>query len=216
MVGALVPMVPEGLVLLTSLAFARRCRPARAGGTCLVQELPAIEGLARVDVVCADKTGTLTENGMTFGELELLDGADARARAVLAQLAAADPASNASVQAIGRGVGPLTGAVAGDRRGAVHLGQEVVRGARSTGEGNWVLGAPDVLVEPDARPPRQAEQIARRRAPRAAAGRARPRRWTPPTRPGPVTPRALVVLEQKVRPDARGHAGLLRRAGRAR
>ena len=63
MVGALVPMVPEGLVLMTSIAFA--VGVIRLGRRqCLVQELPAIEGLARVDVVCADKTGTLTENGM--------------------------------------------------------------------------------------------------------------------------------------------------------
>ena len=63
MVGALVPMVPEGLVLMTSIAFA--VGVVRLGRRqCLVNELPAIEGLARVDVVCADKTGTLTENGM--------------------------------------------------------------------------------------------------------------------------------------------------------
>ena len=63
MVGALVPMVPEGLVLMTSIAFA--VGVIRLGRRqCLVNELPAIEGLARVDVVCADKTGTLTENGM--------------------------------------------------------------------------------------------------------------------------------------------------------
>ncbi len=63
MVGALVPMVPEGLVLMTSIAFA--VGVIRLGQRrCLVQELPAIEGLARVDVVCADKTGTLTESGM--------------------------------------------------------------------------------------------------------------------------------------------------------
>jgi cation-transporting ATPase E len=62
MVAALVPMVPEGLVLMTSIAFA--VGVIRLGQRqCLVQELPAIEGLARVDVVCADKTGTLTENG---------------------------------------------------------------------------------------------------------------------------------------------------------
>ncbi len=69
MVGALVPMVPpEGLVLMTSIAFA--VGVIRLGRRqCLVQELPAIEGLARVDVVCADKTGTLTENGMRLAEV---------------------------------------------------------------------------------------------------------------------------------------------------
>ena len=70
-VGALVPMVPEGLVLLTSIAFA--VGVVRLGQRrCLVQELPAIEGLARVDVVCADKTGTLTENGMRVAGVEEL------------------------------------------------------------------------------------------------------------------------------------------------
>ncbi len=71
MVGALVPMVPEGLVLMTSIAFA--VGVVRLGRRrCLVQELPAIEGLARVDVVCADKTGTLTENGMRVSDVEEL------------------------------------------------------------------------------------------------------------------------------------------------
>ncbi|ETZ96586.1 E1-E2 ATPase family protein [Mycobacterium kansasii 732] len=68
-VGALVPMVPEGLVLMTSIAFA--VGVIRLGQRrCLVQELPAIEGLARVDVVCADKTGTLTESGMRVSEVK--------------------------------------------------------------------------------------------------------------------------------------------------
>ncbi|ONH56286.1 magnesium-transporting ATPase [Frankia sp. CcI49] len=72
MVAGLVPMVPEGLVLLTSVAFA--VGVVRLGRRqCLVQELPAIEGLARVDVVCLDKTGTLTEAAMDVAELRLVD-----------------------------------------------------------------------------------------------------------------------------------------------
>src|SRR5689334_5457751 len=97
MVAALVPMVPEGLVLLTSIAFA--VGVVRLGKRqCLVQELPAIEGLARVDVVCADKTGTLTENGMRVAEVRNLAGIDASK--ALAALSAADPRPNASIQAI--------------------------------------------------------------------------------------------------------------------
>ena len=53
-------MVPEGLVLLTSVAFMLAA-VTLARRQVLVQELPAVEGLARVDVVCLDKTGTLTE-----------------------------------------------------------------------------------------------------------------------------------------------------------
>ena len=58
--AALVGMVPEGLVLLTSVAFGAAA-VTLARRRVLVQELPAVEGLARVDVVCLDKTGTLTE-----------------------------------------------------------------------------------------------------------------------------------------------------------
>ncbi|PWQ88894.1 magnesium-transporting ATPase, partial [Enterococcus faecium] len=91
-----VPLGPEGLVLTTSIAFA--VGGIRLGRRqCLVNELPAIEGLARVDVVCADKTGTLTENGMGVRDVKKLDGAEVAD--VLAQLAADDPRPNASMAA---------------------------------------------------------------------------------------------------------------------
>ena len=108
MVGALVPMVPEGLVLMTSIAFA--VGVIRLGRRqCLVNELPAIEGLARVDVVCADKTGTLTENGMRVSDLQ--EGAGFRCRRAAARRPgitrrrrpgadADDPRPNASIAAI--------------------------------------------------------------------------------------------------------------------
>ena len=64
-VAALVGMVPEGLVLLTSLAFMVATVTLARRQT-LVQELPAVEGLARVDVVCLDKTGTLTHGDIVY------------------------------------------------------------------------------------------------------------------------------------------------------
>ena len=64
-------MVPEGLVLLTSLAFALAV--VRLGRRrVLVQELAAVEGLARVDVACLDKTGTLTEGVMEVRDVDVL------------------------------------------------------------------------------------------------------------------------------------------------
>src|SRR5205823_6058225 len=100
-VAGLVTMVPEGLVLLTSVAFA--VGVVRLGRrNVLVQELPAIEGLARVDVICLDKTGTLTEPAMTVTSVVTLDRA-APVEGALAALAAADPRPNQSLRAIKAG-----------------------------------------------------------------------------------------------------------------
>ena len=61
-------MVPEGLILLTSVAFAvAALRLARR--RVLIQELAAVEALARVDVICVDKTGTLTQGRLTEVDL---------------------------------------------------------------------------------------------------------------------------------------------------
>ncbi|KUI02456.1 magnesium-transporting ATPase [Mycobacterium sp. IS-3022] len=196
MVGALVPMVPEGLVLMTSLAFA--VGVIRLGRRqCLVNELPAIEGLARVDVVCADKTGTLTENGMRVADLRRLDEIDVGN--ILAQLAADDPRPNASMQAIGEAYRMPPGWTAT----AVAPFKSATKwsGASYGEHGNWVIGAPDVLLAPGSPVAEQAEQI-------GAAGLrvlllgAGDLPVDHPDAPGRVTPAALVVLEQRIRPDA--------------
>lgn len=72
-IASLTAMIPLGLVLMTSIAFA--VGAARlAAQKVLVNELPAVEGLARVDVVCLDKTGTLTVGEIAFDEAHPLAG----------------------------------------------------------------------------------------------------------------------------------------------
>jgi cation-transporting ATPase E len=66
-IAAVIAMIPLGLVLMTSIAFAVGAVKLAARQV-LVQELPAVEGLARVDVICLDKTGTLTEGEIVFDE----------------------------------------------------------------------------------------------------------------------------------------------------
>jgi cation-transporting ATPase E len=196
-VGALVPMVPEGLVLMTSIAFA--VGVIRLGRRqCLVQELPAIEGLARVDVVCADKTGTLTENGMRVSDLKSLTEGDVAD--VLASLAADDSRPNASMQAIAEAYASPPGWSA--TATAPFKSATKWSGASYGEHGNWVIGAPDVLLDPTSPQAEQAEQIGALGLRVLLLG-ASDRSVGSPDAPGEVTPVALVVLEQRVRPDAR-------------
>ncbi|WP_372451285.1 HAD-IC family P-type ATPase [Mycolicibacter acidiphilus] len=198
MVGALVPMVPEGLVLMTSLAFA--VGVIRLGRRqCLVQELPAIEGLARVDVVCADKTGTLTENGMRVAETVNLDGG-LPAEQALAALAAADPRPNASIAAIAEAFPSApewTATATAPFKSATKWS-----GISYGGNGNWLIGAPDVLLDPASPAAARAERIGAQGLRVLLLG-ASDRPVDDPQAPGEVTPVALVVLEQKLRDDAR-------------
>jgi cation-transporting ATPase E len=198
MVGALVPMVPEGLVLMTSIAFA--VGVVRLGRRqCLVNELPAIEGLARVDVVCADKTGTLTENGMKFSELKEL-GDMPHVGQVLAALAADDPRPNASMQAIAETYGASPGWTA--TATAPFKSATKWSGASYGEHGNWVIGAPDVLLDAASDAAADAERIGAQGLRVLMLGSS-DHSVDAAGAPGRVSPVALVVLEQKVRPDAR-------------
>ena len=197
MVGALVPMVPEGLVLMTSIAFA--VGVIRLGRRqCLVNELPAIEGLARVDVVCADKTGTLTENGMRVSDLKPLD--EVAVADILAQLAADDARPNASMAAIAEAYKMPPGWT--PTATAPFKSATKWSGASYGGHGNWVIGAPDVLLEPGSPIAEQAEQIGSLGLRVLLLGSS-DLPVDQPDAPGNISPAALVVLEQRIRPDAR-------------
>ena len=196
MTASLVPMIPEGLVLLTAMAFALGV--IRLGKrNVLVQELPAIEGLARVDVVCADKTGTLTENAMTLGEVIPLSATQEEVDKVLAQLVAADDTPNASMQAIADAVSPAAAPWRQTAR-APFTSAKKWSGV-SFDDRHIVLGAPDVLATGAVA--QHAEEIGSTGRRVLLLGRAA-RPVDDETAPGNVEPLALVVLEQLIRPDA--------------
>ena len=143
-VAALVGMVPQGLVLLTSIAFGAAA-VTLARRRVLVQQLPAVEGLARVDVVCFDKTGTLTDGTVTFDSLIRLDD-QAPAEAALGALAD-DEARNATLAAVGQAFPPPPGWT---RQDAVPFSSARKWSAASfAGHGTWVLGAPEMVLPAD-------------------------------------------------------------------
>ncbi len=227
MVAGLVPMVPEGLVLLTSVAFA--VGVVRLGRRqCLVQELPAIEGLARVDVVCLDKTGTLTEAAMDVVELRIVEpgtagavpetGAASGAGAagepstlvpsVLGALGAADSRPNPSLQAIIDAYpAPQGWQVRADAPfSSARKWSGATLAAADGTEGTWLLGAPDVLLAAGDRVLATADEygaqglrvlLLARFGAPLADALA-----DPATVPTGVVPVALVVIAQRLRADA--------------
>ncbi len=194
-VAGTVAMVPEGLVLLTSLAFAVAVvRLARQ--RVLVQELPAVEGLARVDVLCIDKTGTLTYGRLGVARVDRLDGTDPAP--ALAALAASDPAPNATMRALAEAYPPAADGWRPDERVPFSSARKWSAGSFGA-HGTWVLGAPDVLLEPGELRDRLGED--------AAAGNrvlllARATALRGEAVPDGLEPVAAIVLADRVRGDA--------------
>lgn len=136
-------MVPEGLVLLTSIAFAAGALRL-AQRKVLVSELAAIEGLARVDVLCTDKTGTLTRPGMRLAATEVLDGLPAaRIGEILAAVTAADEDPNPTVRAIADRYAEDPGWTV--RARVPFSSARKWSGVSFEGHGTWLLGAPSVV-----------------------------------------------------------------------
>jgi len=142
-VAGVVTLVPEGLVLLTSASLALAV--IRLGRRkVLIQQLPAVEMLARTDVICLDKTGTLTELESSVERVEPLStGADWKD--ALASIGRAEPRPNASIRAIAAAYPAETGWVL-ESRVPFSSGRKW-SAFQFTGRGWWVLGAPDVLVD---------------------------------------------------------------------
>jgi cation-transporting P-type ATPase E len=201
-VAGTVAMVPEGLVLLMNVAFAAAVvRLSRR--RVLVQELPAVEGLARIDVLCIDKTGTLTEGSVDVISVETLAGATtAEVEAALAAIAANDASPNATMHAIAERF--PHGSVGWVMTGAVPFSSGRKWSAMAFRErGAWVLGAPDVLVRDPA-----AEPAVREAADRgAAAGQrvvmlAQAQTLSDEQLPPDLVPAGLIILGERLRPSA--------------
>ncbi len=98
-VAAVIGMIPEGLVLLTSTVLAVSViRLSRV--KVLVQELYCIETLARVDTLCLDKTGTLTEGIMEVKDLIPINKDKEEIKNILANIAKASEDKNSTIEAI--------------------------------------------------------------------------------------------------------------------
>ncbi len=193
--AAMIGMLPNGLMLLTSVSLSLgviKLGRARA----LVQQLFGIETLSRVDVLCLDKTGTLTEGRMRVERVEILDetALPMPFEAAMGAFVSVMDDNNATFLAIkehfsDRSALELTGRMpfSSDRKYSAAIFKEFT----------LVLGAPDVLLE---RVPEEIAAIEREaRVILAAMSDA----GSPEALPGKLTPVAALVLEDVIRPDAK-------------
>ncbi|WP_285240449.1 cation-translocating P-type ATPase [Pseudarthrobacter sp. MEB009] len=210
-VASVIAMVPLGLVLMTSVAFAvGAVRLARQ--KVLIQELAAVEGLARVDMLCLDKTGTLTVGRIVFdavhdsgtkppdGWKQALGwfGTDPNANATARCLAEAFPA-DATVR-------PISSVPFSSSR----KWSAVSFTAGSSMAGTWLLGAPEIVLEPGTADADSARRTAAHLASTGlrtlvlahSAGTTAAGRTGEAALPATPVPAVLLTFREKVRPDA--------------
>jgi cation-transporting P-type ATPase E len=201
--AGVVNLVPEGLILLVSLTAAVSAFKVAQRGV-LAQQLNAVESLASVDVVCTDKTGTLTEPTLRVVGLVPADGVHEETLAcALASYAASAPSRNLTLEAI---ADASLAAVEGRRVvGQVPFSSRRRWSALDLGDVRLVLGAPERFAAADPGLVERARSEASRGRRVLALGRSKaalPAAEPEPPFPNEVQPLGLVVLAEQLRPNA--------------
>jgi magnesium-transporting ATPase (P-type) len=208
-VAAVVSLVPEGLMVLASLTYAvAALRMSRRGA--LAQQLNAIESLASADVICTDKTGTLTESALRIVAAVPAPGvAEQELARTLATYGASSPARNGTLEAIADHYPGEPTAIeaevpfsSGRRWSALQLGGRAI-----------VLGAPELLPLGELADRVAAEQRAGRRVLAVAAGGPLENSSKSPRLPADLAPAGIVVLAEQLRPEARATVEYFRSQG---
>ncbi len=144
-VAGIIGMIPEGLVLLTSTVLAVsviRLSKAKV----LVQELYCIETLARVDTLCLDKTGTLTEGCMEVKKFIPVNQTEEEMRNALANLAEASEDENSTIEAIKNYFTEVKEKWNPTQKFAFSS-QTKWSGIHFEGKGTYLLGAPEFILK---------------------------------------------------------------------
>lgn len=143
-VAAMIGMIPEGLVLLTSTVLAVSVIRLSKQKV-LVQELYCIETLARVDTLCLDKTGTLTEGKMEVKKYTSISKSNQEFETIVANLASASQDSNATMLAI-KDKFSKPSDLWKEKARIPFSSQTKWSGITFEKQGSYVLGAPEILL----------------------------------------------------------------------
>lgn len=200
-IASVVAMVPLGLVLMTSITFAvGAVKLARQ--QVLVQELPAVEGLARVDLICLDKTGTLTQGDIVFDAAHPLTDRPGWEQ-VLAWYGVQNDA-NATARSL---VGRFTEQPADAPVDRVAFSSARKWSAVMFGDGMWILGGPEMVFPAGHTSDPVLGRLAADAAELAATGsRTLVLAHGTPTQdetvPSDAVPVVLLTFRENIRPDA--------------
>ncbi|MBS1880099.1 MAG: HAD-IC family P-type ATPase [Actinobacteria bacterium] len=199
--AGIVNLVPEGLIVLIGLTAAVSAfKIARRG--VLAQQLGAIESLAAVDLICTDKTGTLTEPNLRLVELRPAVGvAEADLAADLARYAASAPSRNSTLEAIATAkLGPAAAEPVGAQ---VPFSSRRRWSALELGGERLLMGAPELFAGADPELAARAREQAGEGRRVLAIGRSEaplPADVREPGFPADARPLGLVVLAERLRP----------------
>ncbi len=148
--AAILGMIPQGLIVLTGVTLTVGAVKL-ARHKAMVQSLPSIETLARVDVLCLDKTGTITDGTLSFKRFVLReDYTKEQAGRAIAELMGALPDDNNTAAAMRATFGSKTGWRAAET--IPFSSSRKWSGVYYAGEGSYVVGAPQ-FVFPSGREP---------------------------------------------------------------
>ena len=198
--AAVVGMIPEGLVLLISLAFAVSVLKLSRHKT-LVQDMYSIETLARVDVLCLDKTGTITEGSMQVDEVVPLEGSsEEELSAALGALVTNLSDDNPTFHAVEARFGSAS--VWKATQTVPFSSARKWSGAFFPGRGTYVMGAGEFILGEDFAPlrPQAEEYAARGQRVLLVAHSEDP--FDDKALPEVMIPLGLVLLSDKIRAEA--------------
>ena len=203
-VSGVVAMVSQGLVLLVSVSFAVAVLRL-AENHVVVQELAAVEGLARVDVICLDKTGTLTTGKLVLESIECFAMPEDKLLAGLAALTAFEKNPSLTMQVVANA---LDTSQTWESIASIAFSSSRKWSAASfRNEGTWIMGAPERLLAAVSAAGREdverrVEKLARNGRRVLLVAHSTDRKLDSESIPRGATIVGLVAIQEEIRSDA--------------
>ncbi|MBQ3947256.1 MAG: cation-translocating P-type ATPase [Ruminococcus sp.] len=200
MVASVIGMIPEGLFLIASATLAVSAMRL-AFGKVLVHDMKCIEALARVNVLCVDKTGTITENTMSVNRLLQVDDSlsEDELQGILSDFAAAQSADNETMRAMKNYFKRPAGEPALTHTG---FSSEFKYSSVTFEDGAYVLGAPDFILDEHYSEHRSLIESNSRRGYRVLAFGKYDGKPDGKALSGGIDPLCFVILSNPIRKDA--------------